>query len=244
MRPALVEQVAHERSGSLDSGQRSLLDAVCSSPDRVVCVVGLAGAGKTTGLVAVADALKRERIAAFGAAPSGIAAEHLASETGLPSSTLHRLLLDAKRAGGLPHRSVLIVDEAGMADTRTLTQALAEVERADGKIVLVGDPEQLPAVGAGGLFASIVARHGAVHLTENRRQHDELERHALADLRDGESHAYLAHAASTRPARRRGNTCGGEGPARRGLVERRREGRDDRLPPPATSPTSTPPHAR
>ena len=196
VRPALIEQVACERAGSLDSGQLSLLDTVCSSPDRVVCVVGLAGAGKTTALAAVADVVSRNRIVAFGAAPSGIAAEHLARETGLPSSTLHRLLLDARRAGGLPHRSLLVVDEAGMADTRTLTQALTEIERADGKIVLVGDPEQLPAVGAGGLFASIVARHGAVHLAENRRQHDELERRALAELRDGESRAYLSHAAT------------------------------------------------
>ena len=50
------------------------------------------------------------------------------------------------------------------------------VEQAHGKAILIGDPHQLPAVGAGGLFAGIVERHGAVELTENRRQHDELER--------------------------------------------------------------------
>jgi hypothetical protein len=89
----------------------------------------------------------------------------------------------------------VIIDEAGMADTRTLARVLAHVERAEGKAILVGDPAQLPAVGAGGLFAAIVERHGAFELFENRRQHDELERRALAALRAGVSGDYLAHAA-------------------------------------------------
>ncbi len=87
----------------------------------------------------------------LGAAPSGRAADELQSATGIPSRTLHRLLLDAHRDGGLPHRCVLVVDEAGMAETRVLAPLLHAVERAEGKLLLVGDPAQLPAVGAGGL---------------------------------------------------------------------------------------------
>ena len=82
-----------------------------------------------------------------------------------------------------------------MADTRTLTRVLLQVERAEGKAVLVGDPAQLPAVGPGGLFSAIVERNGAIELHDNRRQRDELERRALALLRDGRSRDYLAHAA-------------------------------------------------
>src|SRR5207244_810358 len=58
----------------------------------------------------------------------------------------------------------------------------------------IGDPQQLPAVGAGGLFAGIVEREGAIELTENRRQHDELEREALARVRAGVGRDYLAYA--------------------------------------------------
>jgi hypothetical protein len=90
---------------------------------------------------------------------------------------------------------VLVVDEAGMADTRTLARALEHVDRAGGKAILVGDPAQLPAVGAGGLFSAIVDRHGAIELTDNHRQRDELERQALAALRAGDSRVYLTHAA-------------------------------------------------
>jgi hypothetical protein len=89
---------------------------------------------------------------------------------------------------------VLVVDEAAMAETRVLAPVLELVERAHGKAILIGDPHQLPAVGAGGLFAGIVEREGAVVLRENRRQRDELERDALARVRAGVGRDYLAYA--------------------------------------------------
>jgi conjugative relaxase-like TrwC/TraI family protein len=192
---ATIEQVAQERDGMLGHDQAALLRAVASSPDRVVCVVGHAGAGKTTALAALADAFQRDGYVAIGAAPSGVAAANLGAETGIPTGTLHHLLAEARHRGGLPRRCLLVVDEAGMADTRTLTRTLFQVEHAGGKAVLVGDAAQLPAVGAGGLFAAIVERSGALELRDNHRQRDELERRALAALRDGASRDYLAHAA-------------------------------------------------
>nr|MDQ3379628.1 relaxase domain-containing protein [Actinomycetota bacterium] len=192
---ATIEQIVRERAATLGREQATMLRAAASSPDRVVCVVGHAGAGKTTALAALADAFQRDGFAAIGAAPSGVAAANLGAETDIPTGTLHRLLAEARRRGGLPRRCLLVVDEAGMADTRTLTRMLFQVEHAGGKAVLVGDPAQLPAVGPGGLFAAIVERNGAVQLQDNRRQRDELERRALALLRDGRSRDYLAHAA-------------------------------------------------
>jgi hypothetical protein len=131
----------------------------------------------------------------LGAAPSGRAADELHAATGVPSSTLHRLLLDAHGVGGLPRGCVLLVDEAGMAETRVLAPVLELVERAEGRAILVGDPHQLPPVGAGGLFPALCERLGSIELTANRRQQDLAERRALALLRDGQPDAYLAHAA-------------------------------------------------
>jgi len=193
-----IERVVRERAGTLGSEQQTLLRAVARSPDRVVCVVGHAGAGKTTALGALADAYRRDGHPALGAAPSGVAAANLEAETGIPSGTLHRLLAEARERGGLPRGSLLLVDEAGMADTRSLTRALWQVDHAQGKLVLVGDPAQLSAVGPGGLFSAIVERNGAIELRDNRRQRDELERRALALLREGRSRDYLAHAAEQR----------------------------------------------
>jgi conjugative relaxase-like TrwC/TraI family protein len=179
---------------SLSAEQERVVRRLVESPSRVVCVVGPAGSGKTSALRVAAEAFAAEGVPALGAAPSGIAAERLQDESGIPSTTLHRLLAAARRQGGLPHRSVLVVDEAGMAETRVLAPLLALVEEAEGKAVLVGDPRQLPAVGAGGLFAAIVEREGALELRDSRRQRDELERRALAAVRAGAGRDYLAHA--------------------------------------------------
>jgi hypothetical protein len=170
-----------------------MLWEVATSRNRVVCVVGLAGAGKTTATHAVARVFADVGIGVLGAAPSGVAAERLEDETGIPSTTLHRLLEHA-RENGLPARSVLVVDEAAMAETRVLAPLLELVEQAEGKAILIGDPQQLPAVGAGGLFAGIVEREGALVLQENRRQCDVLEQDALARVRAGVGRDYLAFA--------------------------------------------------
>ncbi|MBA3382745.1 MAG: AAA family ATPase [Actinobacteria bacterium] len=179
---------------ALSDEQEAMVREVATSPSRVVCVVGLAGAGKTTATHAVGQVFAHAGIHVLGAAPSGVAAEKLQDETGIRSATLHRVLEEARRDGGLPHGCVLVVDEAGMAETRILAPVLELVEQAHGKAILIGDPHQLPAVGAGGLFAGVVEREGAVVLKENRRQRDELEREALARVRGGVGRDYLAYA--------------------------------------------------
>src|SRR6185436_13807805 len=99
----------------LSEEQEAMVREVATSPSRVVCVVGLAGAGKTTATRAVAQVFAHAGIPVFGAAPSGVAAEKLQDETGIPAATLHRLLEDI-REHGLQSGSVLVVDEAGMAE--------------------------------------------------------------------------------------------------------------------------------
>lgn len=189
--PAVGEDVLDRTltGGTLSPEQEAMVRAVASTPDRVVCVIGLAGAGKTTATRAVAEAFGAAGVPVLGAAPSGIAAEKLQDETAISSSTLHRLLQEE-----LPEHSLVVVDEAGMADTRVLAPLLERVERAQAKLVLIGDPQQLPAVGAGGLFAGMVERYGAVELSENRRQLDAEERNALAAIRNGLGRDYLAFA--------------------------------------------------
>jgi len=192
----IVEPLLRESAErlSLSAEQKRMVRAATASGDRVVAVVGPAGAGKTAAIRAAAEAFRTAGFPVLGAAPTGIAAELLQDETGIPATTLHRLLGAAREEGGLAKGSVLVVDEAGMAETRILAPLLALVGEAEGKAILVGDPRQLPAVGAGGLFAAIVERHGAVRLRENRRQRDELERRALEALRAGLGREYLAFA--------------------------------------------------
>ncbi len=192
---AVLAEALISSGRGLSGEQRMLVHQAGRSPDRVVCVVGVAGSGKTTALHALADAYRKAGIPILGAAPSGRAADELETETGISSRTLHRLLLDAERDGGLPRRCLLVVDEAGMAETRVLAPLLQLVDRAEGKAILVGDPAQLPAVGAGGLYAALCHRLCTVDLSEHRRQRDRDERRALTHMRAGDPEPYLAHAA-------------------------------------------------
>ncbi|MGH3004725.1 MAG: MobF family relaxase [Gaiellaceae bacterium] len=181
--------------GALSRDQQAIISEGCRARDRVVCVVGQAGAGKTTALRTLAQVFERAGVPVLGTAPSGRAAEELRACAGIESATLHRLLLEARAGGGLPHGCVVVVDEAGMAETRILAPLLRLIDDADGKAILVGDPAQLPSVGAGGLFAALSERLVSLELRDNRRQVELAERRALARLRAGEPEPYLAFAA-------------------------------------------------
>jgi hypothetical protein len=79
-----------------------------------------------------------------------------------------------------------------MVGTRTLARLLDHAARADAKVVLVGDPRQLPEIDAGGLLRGLGTRLDPIRLATNRRQHEPWERAALAKLRDGEIDTALA----------------------------------------------------
>ena len=101
---------------------------------------------------------------------------------------------------------MLVIDEAGLTGTRQMDQVLSAARDAGAKVVLVGDPEQLQAIEAGAAFRSLAEAHGAVEITEIRRQRDDWQRgatRALATGRTGEAiRAYgengMVHGAETR----------------------------------------------
>ena len=82
----------------------------------------------------------------------------------------------------LTSRDIVVVDEAGMVGSRQLTALLTEVRQAGAKAVLVGDAEQLQAIDAGGCFRALSERHGAVEISEIRRQKEEWQKQATRDF--------------------------------------------------------------
>jgi AAA domain len=92
---------------------------------------------------------------------------------------------------GFDRQTVLILDEAGMAETREAAAVLTACESAGVRVVAIGDSGQLASVQAGGWFASLVRRQGAARLTEVVRQRDPAERRALALVHDGAPARYL-----------------------------------------------------
>ena len=90
----------------------------------------------------------------------------------------------------------MIIDEAGMADTVSLDTAVQFVMARGGSVRLVGDDQQLAAIGAGGVLRDIKQRHGAQRSTELHRFTDPAEGQASLLLRDGHPEAlefYLKH---------------------------------------------------
>lgn len=70
-----------------------------------------------------------------------------------------------------------------MIGTRHLARVPAHAQRAQGKLVLVGDPKQLPSIDAAGLYPLLARRGDAIILTNNHRQHDPADRDALTSYR-------------------------------------------------------------
>ena len=198
-----VEPVSGEELRSVLDGRRlspeqqAMVATLLTSTRTVEVVVGPAGSGKTAALAAAADGWRQGDVPVLGTALAAIAARRLESGTGIPATTLHRLLRDCERPGAaLPAGAVVVVDEAAMVGTRQLAALLGHVSDAGGKLVLVGDPRQLPEIDAGGLFAA-VARRQPITLSGNQRQAEPWERAALHALRDGRVgpalDAYLTH---------------------------------------------------
>ena len=183
-------------AGRTLSGEQQAMIRALAAADGLVVVVGPAGAGKTAALAATVRAWIGQGRPVTGAAVAAVTARRLEHATGITSTSLTRLLNRARRTdpatrrpAGLAAGGVLLVDEASMVDTRTLAHLLQHTRAAGATLVLVGDPAQLPEVGAGGLFAALASHPDTVTLTDNRRQTEAWERRALADLRAGDPDA-------------------------------------------------------
>ena len=158
----------------------------------LAAVVGYAGTGKSTALGVARAAWESEGYRVVGAALSGIAAENLEKGSGIPSRTLASLEYAwARDRDHLTRDDVLVIDEAGMVGTRQMRRILEAAERGGAKVVMVGDPEQLQAIEAGAPFRRLVERHGAMEITEVRRQRDDWQRAATRELATGRTQAAI-----------------------------------------------------
>ncbi|TAX65018.1 Ti-type conjugative transfer relaxase TraA, partial [Rhizobium ruizarguesonis] len=177
-----IQAVSASPAQGLSAEQRQAIEHV-TAPGQIAVVIGFAGAGKSTMLAAARQAWEAQGYRVHGAALAGKAAEGLKESSGISSRTLasweYSWQADRSR---LNARDVFVIDEGGMVGSRQLARFVDEVRRAGAKLVLVGDHEQLQAIGAGAPFRAIAEAVGHAQLSDVRRQKADWQKQASVDF--------------------------------------------------------------
>lgn len=178
---AEIAGIEQENGIEYDDTQKEALTACMN--ERVFILTGGPGTGKTTTLKALIALFKKRHMKIKLAAPTGRAAKRMAELTGAPAQTIHRLLeVDFAASGGTFRRNAekplecdaVIIDEMSMVDTM-LFAALLNALKGSTRLIMVGDADQLPSVGAGNVLHDLIAsgKVPAVELVEVFRQAEE-----------------------------------------------------------------------
>lgn len=163
-----VSEEGHEYSEE----QLSALETALNSP--VSVLTGGPGSGKTTVLKGVIEAMERDGKKVLVAAPTGRAAKRASNLTGADATTIHRLL-GYRQGEGYHTKAIdtdmLIIDEGSMME-QVLFDHLLQALRPGTRVVLVGDVDQLPAIGAGDVLRDMIdsGKVPVARLSENFRQ--------------------------------------------------------------------------
>lgn len=186
-------------------------DGLCS----IRILEGDAGSGKTTILKSARQLLEANGYQVIGACLSGQAAAEMQRTAGIRSYTLRKLEYEWKKGFAysvtshlgqlgkavqkrktakpekrrhfqLNQKTVLVVDEAAMADTDLLNMVLEKANSTGAHVILVGDEKQCQAISHGGGFSAAKAQIGSFRLTENWRQQDPEDRKVAIAFAEGD----------------------------------------------------------
>lgn len=173
---AAIERAEEANDIHLHPDQRAAVARLLREP--VALLTGGPGVGKTTIVRLVASLAETGGAKVLLASPTGRAAKRMSEATGRPASTIHRMLGYAPHKSGFEHdknkpldAGMLIIDEVSMLDA-SLARRLIDAIESPTRLILVGDPDQLPSVGAGNVLADLLGsgRIPIARLTQVFRQ--------------------------------------------------------------------------
>jgi conjugative relaxase-like TrwC/TraI family protein len=183
---ALADQHSH-----LNRAQRSVVEDVLSSADRIQAIQGFAGAGKTTTLTAIRNAAESQGYQVEGLAPTSRAARQL-NEAGIEAGTLQGFLARGQnREHDREQKQLFFIDESSLASTNQMREFLARLGTED-RVLLIGDTRQHQGVEAGRPFEQLQkAGMRTATLDEIVRQKDPALKSAVELLATGQVSAAL-----------------------------------------------------
>jgi ATP-dependent exoDNAse (exonuclease V) alpha subunit len=153
---------------------------------------GQAGTGKSYTLAAIREAYEASGAKVIGLALANKVARKMEADGFGHAATLHSELFalnNGRRQWDA--RTVVVVDEAAMIDTKLMAMLTAHAHDAGAKLLLVGDDRQLSSIDRGGMFGALKDRHGAAELSEVKRQYKIDERRAAEMMAEGNFHDAL-----------------------------------------------------
>lgn len=139
---------------SLNYKQTMAVESICEAQSTLVC--GAAGSGKTTTLKYAIDELEKAGKRYLLLAPTGKAALRMRAATRREATTIHKVLFSRNVESAFNQIDVVIVDESSMVDTEIMSELCKKVLLYGCRLVLVGDPNQLPPVGPGKPFEDVL----------------------------------------------------------------------------------------
>ena len=182
---SLADQHLH-----LNPAQKSVVEDVLSSPDRIQGIQGFAGSGKTTALTAIRSSAETQGYQVEGLAPTSRASRQL-NEAGVHAGTLQGFLARAADPDAAGQKRFYFVDESSLASTNQMREFLARIG-ADDRVLLIGDIRQHQGVEAGRPFEQMQdAGMRTAKLDEIVRQQDPALKSAVEMLATGQVSAAL-----------------------------------------------------
>jgi len=169
-----------DRHRYLSAEQVEMVTRLTMGGERIIAVAALPGAGKTTALVAAKEVWAAAGIRGIGVATARSASGEL-KENGIPSTSVTDFLirtgeLAERGIAPLPPGTVIFLDESSTTPTPQMAALAQLAEACDGKLVPIGDPRQIGAVGPGGLYGNLTNEIEPIVLREIRRQRDPVDR--------------------------------------------------------------------
>lgn len=192
----LLDEICKNGGYTPNREQVNAIHHILTNKDRIIGVQGLAGTGKTYSFALVKKMADRENIEVKGICFTGKASEGLQADSGIESTTIHSFLNKLEKDSGIKQKTtegikqdwdlskvkpegnkkqIWVVDEAGLVDNRMMNYLIEASIKADAKLVLTGDYQQLPPVGAGEPMKNLIDNGMATAYMEDIRRQKDIE---------------------------------------------------------------------